>query len=469
MTAVPRKKCLLLTFQTPRMPGGGGEVRSFYMTMAATEVFDVTLLNLGGPLGDTPVPRELRDRCSQVIEPKHESGRAAIAAKRGRIRHWIRFAITLLMPWKDDYRHFLEYLLHYGKAGSSADCGVAGWTFRLLSGFWMRVCHVPPMTCHMFSASWRKIETEAQKAVLATPFDLVWAEHTLGWPFVEKLLSVGKLKHAPVILSGHNIEYIVCQRQAHLTADPQLRAYSWNQARVMHRMEASAWRRASLIFQCSERDAHQTQQESDAAHIEVIPNGVNRQYFRRSQRAACAAVPTLLFTAGFGYQPNVEAVDWFIREVLPLIRQLIPNVCFMFAGAAADSILGRLLPSGDHDLSEVTCVSDPEDIRPCFESAWVYVVPLRCGGGSRLKILEAMSMRVPVVSTTVGAEGVPYEQGRHLLLADDASDFANAVVQLLGNEPLRGRLSAAAYEFSAEYDWTRLTNHTCSILQKKFA
>jgi glycosyltransferase involved in cell wall biosynthesis len=120
-------------------------------------------------------------------------------------------------------------------------------------------------------------------------------------------------------------------------------------------------------------------------------------------------------------------------------------------------------------LDGVEWISDPPDIRPAFGRGLVYVVPLLCGGGSRLKILEAMSMRVPVVSTSVGAEGVPYEDGKHLLLADGAEAFAAAVVRLLQDAQLRQRLTEQAAEFVREaWDWSTLRTKLRGVLQKEF-
>jgi glycosyltransferase involved in cell wall biosynthesis len=201
----------------------------------------------------------------------------------------------------------------------------------------------------------------------------------------------------------------------------------------------------------------------------VLGNGVDGRYFQASARSASPHSPLILFTAGFGYQPNVEALTWFLTGVLPLIRRSVPKVGFLFAGSDAQRVAQSLQAASGISLEGVEWISDPPDIRPAFNRGLVYVVPLLCGGGSRLKILEAMSMRVPVVSTSVGAEGVPYQDGRHLLLADGAEAFAAAVVRLLQDEPLRQRLTDQAAEFVREsWDWSTLCRQLRDVLQKEF-
>jgi glycosyltransferase involved in cell wall biosynthesis len=137
----------------------------------------------------------------------------------------------------------------------------------------------------------------------------------------------------------------------------------------------------------------------------------------------------------------------------------------LFAGAKASSALSEL---GYVD-SNIECVSSPPDIRPCFERSWIFVVPLRAGGGTRLKILEAMAMELPIVSTAIGAEGIPCQDGEHILLADSPSDFANAVLRLLADEKLRLQLSnEAASWVRKNYDWKDLCESAVNSLRQQY-
>jgi glycosyltransferase involved in cell wall biosynthesis len=217
-------------------------------------------------------------------------------------------------------------------------------------------------------------------------------------------------------------------------------------------------------------DAEMTRLAVPGKMVKTIPNGVDTKYFQKKNEASLSESPTILFTAGFGYHPNIEAVEWFLDKVFLGLLSIIPNCKFLFAGSEAESVYQNIKSTRSSIDQSVECISDPPDIRPCFEKAWVYVVPLQYGGGTRLKILEAMSMRVPVVSTRIGAEGVPYEDGKHLLLADSPEDFIKAIVKLLNDPTLRTDMSANAAEFVGEnYDWQRLCQQTSTVLRETCA
>ena len=221
----------------------------------------------------------------------------------------------------------------------------------------------------------------------------------------------------------------------------------------MRRMELSAWSHADVNLQCSPGDATFVA-ERVASPVVMISNGVNVDYFQRRSGSAAVDSSLVVFTAGFGYAPNQEALFWFLQWVLPLVRARRPGTRFLFAGSQANQAASMAGFSATDVNGGIEWISDPADIRPCFERACVYVVPILSGGGSRLKILEAMAMQVPVVSTSVGAEGVPYRSGEHLLLADTEESFAEAVVRLLEDAELRQRLSTAGRRFvESNYRW----------------
>lgn len=447
------------------MPGGGGEVRSYNLVRTAAEAFELTVLNIGGVSGAGRVPPELAAKCKRVIEPGDSVIPETQNRPASRIGAWGRFVCALLFPWRDHGRPFLSLLLQHG---GQNDPRMAGRLVRLAFGFWSRILALMPMTCFLFDSAWRRIRDEALNVAEQERFDLVWVEHTLAWPFAEQVLITPRLKHLPVLCSGHNVEHRVCERQAIAEQHPQRRCYLDRQTELMRRMELRAWRRSQLILQCSTIDADLTRQLYPGANVAVIGNGVDGQYFHRSDHSESPS-DTIVFTAGFGYQPNSEAVWWFLRDVFPRVRRAVPNVKFLFAGSEASRLAESLRTSADFSLEAVDWVSDPDDIRPSFQQGKVYVVPLLCGGGSRLKILEAMSMEVPVVSTTVGAEGVPYEHGRHLLLADGAEAFSAAVISLLNDADLRSKLAESAANFARDsWDWSALRGQLRSVLQEEF-
>ncbi|MDJ0753656.1 MAG: glycosyltransferase [Ardenticatenaceae bacterium] len=155
---------------------------------------------------------------------------------------------------------------------------------------------------------------------------------------------------------------------------------------------------------------------------------------------------SLVFTGSFGHRPNFEAMVWFIRDILPLIQQEEPDVCLAITGRDAN----LQLPPGKN----VTHLGRVPDVRPVIASAAVSVVPLQTGGGTRLKILEAMALRTAVVTTTKGAEGLDAQHEKHLLIADTPEAFARSVLRLLRDSDLRHTLTCYGYRLVAEqYSW----------------
>ena len=254
-----------------------------------------------------------------------------------------------------------------------------------------------------------------------------------------------------VVFDDHNCEYLLQQR-AFLT---DLRipgrwpgaAYSFVQWRRLRRYEAWACRRADRVLAVSEADAAALRTLVPGLEVTVVPNGIDTRAY--TPTPAPPHIPTLIFTGTMDFRPNVDAVLWFAREVLPRVRAEVPEAHFVVAGQRPHRRLEGL--RGD---PAVTLTGWVEDVRPHIAQAAVYVAPLRMGGGTRLKLLEAMAMGKPVVATRLGAEGYPVTDGRELLLADTPADFAAAVVALLRAPERRAELVRAARAFVEQrYDW----------------
>jgi glycosyltransferase involved in cell wall biosynthesis len=261
----------------------------------------------------------------------------------------------------------------------------------------------------------------------------------------------GESPRPRIVFDDHNCEYLL-QKRAFLT---DLRiparwpgaAYSFIQWQRLRRYEAQACRRADRVLAVSDADAAALHRLVPDVKATVVPNGIDTRAYRPTP--AHADAPSLVFTGTMDFRPNVDAVLWFARKVLPRIRARVADVCFTAVGQRPHRRLAGL-----RDDPAVTLTGFVEDTCPYIADAAVYVVPLRMGGGTRFKILEALAMGKAVVSTTLGAEGFPVTHGKELLLADEPEDFAEAVVSLLSVPERRTELSQAGRAFvEARYDW----------------
>ena len=191
--------------------------------------------------------------------------------------------------------------------------------------------------------------------------------------------------------------------------------------------------------------------------IDVIPNGVDVSLYSSIPRDP--KPNTLIFTGAFSYHPNYEAMQWFLGEVYPHIQAQVPDVHLLITGKH-----GNLpLPT----MENVTLTGFVDDIRPLIAGAWASIVPLHTGGGTRLKILEAMALGTPVVATSKGAEGLEAEVGTHLLVADTPEDFAQTIIRLFQEPNLRQTLADNAYQLIKEkYDWDVLLPQFLQLVDK---
>jgi sugar transferase (PEP-CTERM/EpsH1 system associated) len=299
-------------------------------------------------------------------------------------------------------------------------------------------------------------ETYAQRLVewlARESFDVV---HVGGIEMAPYLDVIEAARPRPlVVFDNLNCEYLLQQR-AFLT---DLRvpgrwpgaAYSLVQWRRLRRYEAQVCRRADRVLAVSEADAAALRKLVPGLGVVVVPNGVDTLVYRPEASNAAPQVSerALVFTGTMDFRPNVDAVLWFTRKVLPGVQAEVPEVHFFVVGQRPHRWLDGL--RGD---PAVTLTGWVEDARPYIAQAAVYVAPLRIGGGTRLKLLEAMATGKPVVATRLGAEGYPVTHGRELLLADTPVDFAAAVVALLRAPERRAELGRVARAFVEQhYDW----------------
>lgn len=256
----------------------------------------------------------------------------------------------------------------------------------------------------------------------------------------------------PVVLFEHNAEFVIWERLAAVEQRWWRRLLLKIEAAKMRRYEADACMRAALTVAVSSVDRATLSAIAPSADIRDIPTGVDIAYFARA--AAPEIQDHLVFTGSMDWQPNEDAILHFIDAILPAIRRKVPQVSLTVVGRNPSK---RLMQAARR--ADVGVTGTVDDVRPYVVKAAVYVVPLRIGGGTRLKICEALSMGKAVVSTSVGAEGLPLEPGKHLIVADDPERFADEVVALLRDEGRRRALGAAGRQLMEErHAWSRIAD-----------
>lgn len=267
----------------------------------------------------------------------------------------------------------------------------------------------------------------------------------------------------PVVLFEHNVEYQIWQRLSAIEPSPLRRALFEVEWRKLRAREAAACAGADLTIAVSEQDRRLLAEIAPNATTASIPTGVDTAYF--TPVAGREQPSRLVFTGSMDWHPNEDAVLYFADSMLPLIRREVPNISLAVVGRRPTE---RLRQAGEKHGIIVTGTVD--DVRPYIADASVYVVPLRAGGGTRLKIFEALAMGKCVVSTTVGAEGLALTPGREYVAADDPRAFADAVVSLLRDSRRRRAIGQAGRRLVEErYSWGQVAGEFESLCSQAVA
>jgi sugar transferase (PEP-CTERM/EpsH1 system associated) len=299
-------------------------------------------------------------------------------------------------------------------------------------------------------------------------FDLIVCD------FLFPAVNLPKHLPCPAVMFTHNVESEIWRRHAETKSGAIARILYGAQYRRMLRYEGRTLARFDGVLAVSDADRETFSRLYPGAirqPVHVVPTGVDTEYFSQSADPQSAVGtpqsatgnpqsvgtphsalrnPQLIFTGSMDWLPNEDAMLFFCRDVLPAIRAEEPNVRLTIVGRTPTPAVKKLA-----EERGVTVTGRVDDVRPYMKDAVVYIVPLRIGGGTRLKIFEAMAMGKAVVSTTIGAEGLPVTDGEHVLLADEPGASANAVVQLMRDGERRQRIESAARALVVErYDWS---------------
>jgi glycosyltransferase involved in cell wall biosynthesis len=264
---------------------------------------------------------------------------------------------------------------------------------------------------------------------------------------LDLLAYMGALEGYPIVLVHHNVESSLLLRRADEVGVLE-GTYLRLQARLVGRAERKWCRRVDLNVVVSREDEEALKEVSGGGRFVVIPNGVDTKEF---VPVNCAKEVDLVFVGGYSWFPNADGMKYFVERILPHIRRSAPGVRVRWIGKAPGAVVEAFQARGIEMTGYV------EDIRPYVASSRCAIVPLRVGGGTRLKILDAWAMGMPVVSTARGCEGLAIEPGHNILVGDEPGEFARHVVDTLSSAELRARLGAAGRRTAERvYEWNVL-------------
>jgi polysaccharide biosynthesis protein PslH len=276
---------------------------------------------------------------------------------------------------------------------------------------------------------------------------------TLNFP--DKLVT-------PTALFQHNVESILWKRKADFETKWLDRIVSKVEYAKMRRFEPEQTRRFHHVIAVSETDRETMSPMVGREHISVVPTGVDLSKYQYDP-AARPSSPLVVFTGSMDWAPNIDGVEFFCKEIWPQVLTKVPGARFRIVGRDPQPRVRALASENVEVTGTVPSIIDH------LREAAVFVVPLRIGGGTRIKIYEGMAMGKATVSTTIGAEGLDVQHGRDILLEDSPAGFANAIVTFLQNEEVRRRYEAAAAATARKYDWSVITEQFVEVLQKTIA
>jgi sugar transferase (PEP-CTERM/EpsH1 system associated) len=330
--------------------------------------------------------------------------------------------------------------------------------------FWLRLNQMlmtrrPDMSWRLWSEAFNE---QLARRLKEKPFDIVEIE---GIEMAPYLATIEAAWPRPLIVyDAHNAEWILQKRSFGADVKNLFRwpaaAYSWVQWRRLYRYEADLMERVDHTIAMSAPDKAALRQINPDAPITVVPNGVD--FSRYEQFNQKPVRHDLIFTGKMDFRPNIDAALWFGQQVLPLIQKERPGTTFAIVGQRPHPRLDVL-----RARPGVIITGSVDDIRPYIAGATVYVAPLRVGGGTRLKLLEAMAMGKAIVSTSLGAEGFPVADGQELILADEPLAFARAVLQLLNDRERRAKLGRSGQTLAqVNYSWDVLVPRLEKVFER---
>ncbi|MHB0913149.1 MAG: glycosyltransferase family 4 protein [Armatimonadota bacterium] len=290
----------------------------------------------------------------------------------------------------------------------------------------------------------RRMEMQRVVDSLLPGQDLVYVDHLQMFQFVPQPAP------CPVLLDEHNVEWRIIERFAH-TGNPAVRLFARIEWPKLQRYELAACRAANVVLTVSEEDRKTLLGAGvPGERVHALPIGVEREPVPLDPGSR-----TIVTFGQMAWPPNADAVTWFARTIFPRVRAAVPDARFLVIGANPPPIAGP----------GIEVAGFVPDLRAAVAGAALFVAPLRVGSGMRVKIVDAMALGLPTVTTSVGCEGIPLTPGEHALVADIPEEFAKGIVRLLRDPKERERLAGSARAFVAErYSWGPILTRLDSLL-----
>ena len=279
--------------------------------------------------------------------------------------------------------------------------------------------------------------------------------------FVQSALNFKNIKNIPTILFQHNVESEIARRHFQQSLTTVVKIFWYLQWKRMYSFEKKTCRTFNIVIAVSDKDKSFFNQTFHLDNVETIPTGVDVDYF--IPQTVNIENHSLIFCGSMDWLPNEDAILFFIKDILPRIKNRIPGIKLNVVGRNPSPSLQKFI----RKYPEIHLTGWVKDIRPYIAASSLYVVPMRIGGGTRLKIYEAMAMGKTIISTSVGAEGLPAENGKHLIIENDPIKFSNRIIALLNDNDKRKKIGETAAGYVRQkFAWREVAERYAEICQR---
>lgn len=381
----------------------GGKIRTGKILEQLSRSFDITVIsNVESPQDDKYVEK-MNNLCSDFIA----------------------------VPWKEVRKHTLRFYIKL--------------FFQMFSRY-------PVNVLNDYS---KDLKNTIKDCINKEKYDLLICD------FLQSTLNFQGINGYPCILFQHNVESIITKRHVE-NAKNLITRFFWRlQWKKMLSFESKASKSFDTVIAVSDKDRESFQSLYNLDNIVTIPTGVDVCYYA-PLRGNTVEENSLVFCGSMDWLPNEDAMLFFVKDILPLVKDKITGIRLTIVGRNPSQQLSRVL----ENYPEVELTGWVDDIRPYIAKSSLYIVPIRIGGGTRMKIFEAMAMGKTVLSTSVGAEGLPVTNEENILIEDDPTRYGEKIVELLENRRKREEISSAAYDLVCKYfTWKKVTDEFAKICQ----